>query len=125
MYSPEFKGQVCKRINEGGEKVSQISLELDLHENTIYNWLNSYRTRNGMAFVDSGNIKPEEAEMKRLQRENKELREEVEILKKAAAYFGLRRKSESGYGRVYLSYKDIEFNGNADFFLECSNGEAK
>jgi len=40
-----------------------------------------------MAFVGSGNIKPEEAEMKRLQRENKELREEVEILKKAAAYF--------------------------------------
>ena len=40
-----------------------------------------------MAFVGSGNIKPEEAEMKRLQRENKELREEVEILKKAAANF--------------------------------------
>lgn len=40
-----------------------------------------------MAFVGSRNIKPEEAEMKRLQRENKELREEVEILKKAAAYF--------------------------------------
>ena len=53
----------------------------------MYNWLNSYRARNGMAFVGSGNIKPEEAEMKRLQRENKELREEVEILKKAAAYF--------------------------------------
>ena len=87
VYSPEYKGQVCKRTIEGGEKVSQISIELDLHENTIYSWLNSYRTRNGMAFVGSGNIKPEEAEMKRLQRENKELREEVEILKKAAAYF--------------------------------------
>ena len=87
VYSPEFKGQVCKRIIEGGEKVSQISIELDLHENTIYNWLNSYRARNGKAFVGSGNIKPEESEMKRLQWENKELREEVEILKKAAAYF--------------------------------------
>lgn len=87
VYSPEFKGQVCKRIIDGGEKVSQISMELDLHENTIYNWLNSYRARNGKAFVGSGNIKPEESEMKRLQRENKELREEVEILKKAAAYF--------------------------------------
>ena len=39
VYSPEFKGQVCKRIIEGGEKVSQISIELDLHENTIYNCL--------------------------------------------------------------------------------------
>lgn len=73
-FSPEFKGQVCKRIVEGGEKVSQVSLELDIHEN-------------GKPFVGSGNIKPEDAEMKRLQRENKELREEIEIFKKAAAYF--------------------------------------
>ena len=87
VYSPEYKGQVCKRIIEGGEKVSQISIELDLHENTIYNWLNSYIFFIFFAFVGSGNIKPEESEMKRLQRENKELREEVEILKKAAAYF--------------------------------------
>ncbi|MCI2046962.1 MAG: transposase [Faecalibacterium sp.] len=54
VYSPEFKGQVCKRIIEGGEKVSQISIELDLHENTIYNWLNSYRARNGKAFTFGG-----------------------------------------------------------------------
>ena len=85
--SPEYKGQVCKRSVEGGKKVSQISIELDLHENTIYNWLQSYRTRNGKAFVGIGNIKPENAEFKRLQRENKEIREENEILKKAAAYF--------------------------------------
>lgn len=87
VYSPEFEGQVCKRIAEGGEKVSQICLELDLHENTVHNWMHSYKERNGRPFVGSGNIKPEDAGLKRLQRELKELREENEILKKAAAYF--------------------------------------
>lgn len=81
-----LKDRSAKGLLMGG-KVSQISIELDLHENTIYNWLQSCRSRNGMAFVGSVNIKPEEAEMKRLQQENKELREAVEILKKAAAYF--------------------------------------
>lgn len=87
VFSPEFKGQVCKRVVEGGEKVSQLSLELDIHENTLHNWIRAYKERNGKPFVGSGNIKPEEAEMRRLQREIKELREENEILKKAAAYF--------------------------------------
>lgn len=87
IFSPEFKGQVCKRIVEGGEKVSQVSLELDIHENTLHNWVRTYKERNGKPFVGSGNIKPEDAEMKRLQKEIRELREENEILKKAAAYF--------------------------------------
>lgn len=87
VYSKEYKEQVCKRIIEGGEKASQVSLELDLHENTVYNWVRTYKDRNGRAFVGSGNIKPEEADIKRLQREIKELQEENEILKKAAAYF--------------------------------------
>lgn len=87
VYSREYKEQVCKRIIEGEEKVSQVSLELELHENTVYNWVRFYKERSGGAFVGSGNIRSEEAEMKRLQREIKELQEENEILKKAAAYF--------------------------------------
>ena len=82
VYSPEYKGQICKRIVEGGEKVSHVCMELDLRRNTVHNWVRSYKDRNGKPFVGSGNIKPEEAELKRLQREVKELREENEILKK-------------------------------------------
>jgi transposase len=46
-----------------------------------------YRQNKVNPFVGSGHAKPEDAEMKRLMRENRKLREEVEILKKAAAYF--------------------------------------
>lgn len=86
-YSREFKEEVCKQIVENGETAPNVCLELDLKENTVYSWLKSYRERGGKPFVGSGNIKPEEVDFKRLQKENRELKEEVEILKKAAAYF--------------------------------------
>ncbi|HPE95980.1 MAG TPA: transposase [Bacillota bacterium] len=86
-YSIEYKKEICKRITDGGEKVSHVCAEQNLVENTVRSWLRIYKERSGQAFVGSGNIKPEEIELKRLQRENRELREENEILKKAAAYF--------------------------------------
>ncbi|MGI6086214.1 MAG: transposase [Acetivibrionales bacterium] len=45
-----------------------------------------------MPFVGSGNVLPENEEIVRLRRENKELREEVYILKNAAAYFAKHQK---------------------------------
>ena len=44
-----------------------------------------------MPFVGSGRILPENEETVRLKRENKELREENEFLKKAAAYFAKQK----------------------------------
>jgi Transposase and inactivated derivatives len=86
-YSPEYKEEICKRIIDSGEKVTHVCAEQNLVENTVRSWLRTYKERENKPFVGSGNIKPEEAELKRLQRENRELREENEILKKAAAYF--------------------------------------
>lgn len=86
-YSPEYKAEICRRILDNEEKVSHVCAEQNLVENTVRSWLRSYKEREGKPFVGSGNIKPEEAEMRRLQKEVRELREENEILKKAAAYF--------------------------------------
>jgi transposase len=86
-YSSEYKAEICRRILDGGEKVSNVSAEQNLVENTVRSWLRSYKERDGKSFVGSGNTKPEEAEMRRLQKEVRELLEENEILKKAAAYF--------------------------------------
>ena len=92
VYDAAYKLEVCKRVVEGGETVPSVSLELGVNENTIYTWVGRYRRNNKTPFVGSGNIRPEEVEMKRLQRENRELREENEILKKAAAYFAKNQK---------------------------------
>jgi transposase len=51
-----------------------------------------YRENQEKPFVGSGRVLPENEEMVRLRRENKNLREENEILKKAAAYFAKNQR---------------------------------
>jgi len=60
---------------------------LGLHVNTIYKWAEQYKADPMNAFPGSGNMKPDEAELTKAKRRIRELEEEVDILKKAAAYF--------------------------------------
>jgi len=83
---------VCKRVVEDGEAVSPISRELGISDSTLYAWVSRYRQNSVVPFVGGGHIKPEDVEYKRLLHENRELREENEILKKAAAYFAKNQK---------------------------------
>ena len=92
VYDQEYKTEICKRVVEGGEVVTSVAREIGISENTIYTWVARYRENNVKPFVGSGHVKPENEELKKLQRENKELREENEILKKAAAYFAKNQK---------------------------------
>jgi len=94
QYDTAFKREVCKRIVEDGEKVSALSEELGIHENTLYKWSSRYRKNSDKPFVGSGggHVLPENEEMVKLRREIKDLREENEILKKAAAYFAKHQK---------------------------------
>jgi transposase len=92
VYDAAYKAEVCKRVVDGGESAAALGRELGISENTLYTWVGKYRKSKGAAFVGSGHIKPEDVEMKRLQREVRELREENEILKKAAVYFARNQK---------------------------------
>lgn len=91
-YEAEYKREVCKRIVEKGESTAQVARELGISVDTVYTWVSRYRQSGDGSFPGSGNLRPEDAEMRRLQRENRELREENEILKKAAAYFAKNQK---------------------------------
>ncbi len=91
-YDNGYKTEVCKRIAEGGESAAKVGRELGISENTIYTWGKRYRENRDKPIAGSGHIKAEDVELKRLQRENRELREENEILKKAAAYFAKNQR---------------------------------
>ena len=92
VYDAAYKTEVCKRVIERGESAASLGRELGISENTLYTWLKRYRQNSKAPFVGSGHVKPEDVEMKRILRENRELREENEILKKAAAYFAKNQK---------------------------------
>jgi len=91
-FDPAYKMEVCKSIASGHATVVEMAQETGIHENTLYTWMKRYRDNSSKPFVGSGRILPENEEMVKLRREVKDLREENEILKKAAAYFAKNQK---------------------------------
>jgi len=90
-YSREFKADAVRLVTDKGISVSQVAMDLGIHENTIYKWMRQYKADPGGAFPGKGRLKPQDEEFRRLQRENEVLREEREILKKALAIFSKHR----------------------------------
>ena len=91
-FDPAYKLQICQSVESGTATVVELSRETGISENTLYGWVKRYRENKDKPFVGSGHILPENEEMVKLRRENKDLREENEILKKAAAYFAKHQK---------------------------------
>jgi transposase len=69
-------------MDEGKRSVKDIALDLDIHPNVLHQWRRKYRADMEQAFPGKGHMKSPDEEIRRLQRENEELREEKEILKK-------------------------------------------
>ena len=86
-FDQEFKREIAQVYLEGRRTATSLSEELALHVNTIYKWAEQFKTDPDNAFPGSGNLKPVDVELKKAQKRIKELEEEVEILKKATAYF--------------------------------------
>ena len=93
-YTKEFKIQACELVLKDDLKVKEVANKLFINHIMLYRWIDEYKTYGDTAFVGKGNLKPEEAKLKKLQRENEELRQQVEILKKAAAYFAKEHKND-------------------------------
>lgn len=92
QYSAEFKLEAVKRVLSSGTSVAKVASELGVNENTLHGWMKKYREKPSSPFPGSGKLSPEDEKLRKLERQNRELREENEILKKAAAYFAKNQK---------------------------------
>lgn len=86
-YDADFKKEIAQIYLDGRRTAPSLANELGIHVNTLYKWSEQYRADPEHAFPGSGHMKPDEEELARTKRRVRELEEEVEILKKAAAYF--------------------------------------
>ena len=84
-FTAEFKGQAVKRLLEGGRQLSEVATELGVGAGQLSQWRNEHLAAGSAEALAVR--KAEQAEMQRLKRENKRLEDEVEILRKAAAFF--------------------------------------
>ena len=87
QFSREFKLEAVKLVKNRGVSVAQASRDLGVHENVLRKWVRELAADPQQAFPGQGVMKPEQAEIERLKKENAKLRMERDLLKKAAAYF--------------------------------------
>jgi len=87
IFSSEFKSDAVRRCEEAGRTLTQVARELNVHPSLLQTW----RRRSNAAAAGTART-PDvpsslDEEVRRLRRENAELREDREILKKAATFF--------------------------------------
>ncbi len=81
-FTPEFKAEiVCRR---GDRSVGQIAKDCDLIETAVRDWVKQAEVDTGER---EGLTSSEREELTALRRENRRLREDVDILKRATAFF--------------------------------------
>lgn len=82
-YDPQFRERILELVR-AGQSVKKLAREYQVHHQTIYGWKKQ-------AGIDAGETAglttDEKKELSRLRRENAILREERDILRKAAAWF--------------------------------------
>ena len=93
-YSKEFKVNACELVNKDGIKPAVVAEKLGINKVMLYRWMDEYETYGKEAFVGKGHLRSEDAELRKLRKENERLKLENEILKKAAAYFAKHPKDE-------------------------------
>jgi transposase len=86
-YTREFKVEAVKLVTEKGHSVAEAARSLGLHENLLRSWKQALAEAGEQAFPGQGHLPPFEEELRRLRAENQRLRQERDILKKAAAFF--------------------------------------
>jgi len=92
-FSDEQKAEAVKLVRVSGESIAQVARDLGLTESSLRNWVNQDKIDRGEG--PEGALTTEEIEeLRLLRRENRRLRMEVEILKKATAFFA--RDSSTG-----------------------------
>ena len=83
-YPPEFRQQIVE-LNRAGRSIASIAREFEPSQNTIRKWVQQAELDAGER--DDGLTTDEKAELRRLRREIRRLKEEREILEKATAWF--------------------------------------
>jgi transposase len=86
-FTRQFKIDAVKLVTEQGYKLSEAARNLGVDPSVLRRWKVQFETEGLDAFPGKGHMTAEKEELARLRKENKRLRVERDILKKATAFF--------------------------------------
>ena len=89
-YPPEFKAEAVELYRASGRSLAKVARDLDIAIESLRSWVKQSEIDAGER---EGLTSDEREELRQLRRENARLRQEREILKRAAAFFA--RESET------------------------------
>lgn len=88
-YSKQFKLDAIAMYENGDKSMAQVERELGITEGALGKWRSELREAKSEAeaFPGNGNLPETEARIRQLERENAQLRQEKEILKKVLGIY--------------------------------------
>jgi transposase len=86
-FTREFKLEAVKQVVLQGMSPGEVARDLGIRDNLLHNWKRKFESDGTLAELAGGNASAEAAELKRLREENRQLKMERDILKKATAFF--------------------------------------
>jgi transposase len=86
QYTEEFKREAIRLVTEQGYGVSEAARNLGINAHMLGRWKREFNTQGRSAFPGNGRMSSDQEELQRLREENKRLRMERDILKKALGF---------------------------------------
>ena len=85
-FTPQFKAEIVELCQLGDRSIGQVARDFDLTETAVRAWVRQAE-RDAGSRGDGGLTSTERQELAALRRENRRLRGDVEVLKRATAFF--------------------------------------
>ena len=85
-FTPEFKAEIVELCQRGDRSVGRVARDFDLTETAVREWVRQAERDAGTP-GEGGLTSAERQELSALRRENQRLRQDVEVLKRATAFF--------------------------------------
>lgn len=92
VYTDEFRFDAVRLVLDEGLTKAEVSRRLGINQNSLGKWVRAYKNHGENAFPGKGRQTPDQERIRQLEKENRELRMEREILKKATAFFARETK---------------------------------
>lgn len=91
-YEDSYKLEVAKMVVDQGLTKTQVCRDLSISDSAVTRWVKQYRSElNGQSGIGNP-LTPEQQRIRALEIENRQLKEDISLLKKASAFFAKHQK---------------------------------